>query len=105
MEKAAIRLAIMTVGAAYAFAALGAAAFTREEGVRMERDLESRQVSASASRDGEALSPGTRLTRENGSIRLDSLTVIDRGENAEVDGSVSQEDSGSQQALNGDLKL
>lgn len=105
MEKAAIRLAILTAGAAYIFAAFGAAAFTREEGVRMERDLESRQVSASASRNGENLEPGSALTRENGSIRLDSLTVIDRGADAQVGGSISQEDTGSQKALNGDLKL
>lgn len=105
MRQAAMRLAITAAGAAHVFAAFGAAAFTREEGVRMERDLESRQVSASAMRDGETITPGTPLARENGSIRLDSLTVIDRDANAQVGGALSQEDTGAQKALNGDLEL
>lgn len=93
------------VGLAVILSATGAGAFTREEGVALERGLDARELSASASRDGEELQPGTPLTRENGTLRLDSLTVVDREEGASLSGSISQQDTGSQRALNGDLKL
>jgi hypothetical protein len=99
------RVTVSILGMALAFTALEAGAFTREAGVRMEREVERRDVSVSASRNGSQIRPGREIVRRNGSVDLDSLTVINRAESANVSGSLSQDDTGQQRALNGTLDL
>lgn len=99
------RVFVMTLGTTVALSAFNAAAFTREAGESMVRDPDRRQVSVSASRDGSQIRPGRTITRRDGSLRLDSLTVVEQAPSATVGGSLSQEDTGTQRALNGDLDL
>jgi hypothetical protein len=88
-----------------ALSTVDAAAFTREAGDSLVLDPDKRQVSVSASRDGSQICPGRALNRRDGSLRLDSLTVVEQAPSATVGGSLSQKDKGTQCALNGDLDL
>ncbi|MBT6312321.1 MAG: hypothetical protein HOJ21_03860 [Alphaproteobacteria bacterium] len=99
------RVIITVLGMTAALSAVDAAAFTREAGGSMVRDPNKRQVSVSASRDGSQIRPGRALNRRDGSLRLDSLTVVEQAPSATVGGSLSQKDTGTQRALNGDLDL
>ena len=99
------RIVTAVLGLAAAATALNAGAFTREAGVRVEREMDRRQVTVSASRDGSKIRPGSDIVRQNGALRLDSVTVIEQAPSATVGGSLSQEDTGNQRALNGELDL
>jgi hypothetical protein len=99
------RVFIAILGLMAGLSAIDAAAFTREVRESMMRDPERRQISTSASRDGSQIRPGQTIRRRRGSLRLDSLTVVERAPSATVTGTVSQEDTGTQRALNGDLDL
>ena len=96
---------ITILGMTAALSTVEAAAFTREAGDSLVRDPDRRQVSVSASRDGSQIRPSRALTRRDGSLHLDSLTVVEQAPSATVGGSLSQKDTGTQRALNGDLDL
>jgi hypothetical protein len=98
--------AFLTVwGMAAGHGAIDAAAFTREANNSLLRDPARRQMSISASRDGSQIRPGSALTRRNDSLHLDSLLIVEQAPNATLGGSLSQKDTGTKRALNGDLDL
>lgn len=99
------RVFITILGMTAALSAVDAAAFTREAGDSLVREREQRQVSVSASRNGSQIRPGRALARRDGSLHLDGLTVVEQAPSATVGGSLSQKDTGTQRALNGDLDL